>query len=320
MGERDAFGNERGEDTLSGLGWTSGGAVTPEPMSDAAPVPATQATGGSVFPPAEPTKPWAVRAGTGVGAADANANQAFGASTPTLTSTTSIPGPAGALRVVRLPRGLRLFGLLLRVALPVVILLVVGGVIVSVGDGVKNSVNDVRRALTTGVDGVTVPSLPNVPTAPVAAPAGPATAPVGFGPGSLLKAGNLKRALALLRSEGSRARSLRVAPERIDATIVTASGFIRQVQVTWEGKRTRFSQTGPGFTQASTYALADLDAGAPARLTRSAVGRAKSSPSKMDYLVAIPNATATQGWVAFLKDGKGRYLADAHGRITRRIG
>jgi hypothetical protein len=311
MGERDAFGNEKGEDTLAGLGWTSGGATPaePAPAPGSVPPPAPAATRPPAPPPPRPVS--SLSAGSGVGAA--SANEAFGATTPTLASSSSIPPPPGIPRVNRTFSGLRLFGMLLRLVVPVVVLIIIGGTVFSVGDKVSDSVNDVRRAISTGIDEITVPTVTAEP------PAAPAAAPVGLGKGSLLKAGNFRKAIALLRPEGSRARSVRVAADRIDATIVTASGFIRQVQITWEGERRRLSQTGPGFTQASTFTLSSLDAGAPSRLARSAAGRAKTGASSVDYVVAIPSGLSTQGWTAILKDDRGQYLADARGRITRRI-
>ncbi len=304
MGERDAFGNEKGEDTLSGLGWTSGGRV---PSSEPPP-----AFGGtpSTPPPSAPDPSGAVFAGAGVGAADAN--EAFGASPPTVSASTVVPPPPGIPRVNGAFGTVRLVGIALRIAVPLVVLAIVGGTVFSVGSKVSDSVSDVRRAISTSVDSLTT-------TATTEAPAPPKTAPVGLGKGSLLKAGNFRKALALLRPEGSRARLIRVTADRLDATLVTASGYIRQVQVTWEGERRRVSQTGPGFSQASTFPIARLDVRAPARLTRSAAGRVKAGASKVDYLVAISTGIDAQGWTAILKDNRGQFLADPQGRITRRI-
>jgi hypothetical protein len=304
MGERDAFGNEKGADTFVGLGWTSDARTS-------APAPAAPAVGaGSVPPPpARSSLPPRAASALGAGVGAASANEAFGelSDGPAAPPSATPARPPGIARRKRRFSGLRLVGLLFRIATPIVVLAIIVGSVVSV----SSEVDDVRRAISTGVGGITTPATTGEGPA--------AAAPVGLGKGSLLKAGNFAKALQILRAEGSRARSVRVAPERLDATLVTASGFIRQVQVTWQGERKRSSQTGPGFTQAGTFPIAGLDIRAPARLTRSAAGRAKRSASSVDSLVAISLGPEQQGWTVILKDGGGQYLADPGGRITRRI-
>ncbi|MCW2957586.1 MAG: hypothetical protein JWP18_389, partial [Solirubrobacterales bacterium] len=260
-------------------------------------------------PPARSSLPPRAASALGAGVGAASANEAFGE----LSDGPAAPPSAtpGIARRKRRFSGLRLVGLLFRIATPIVVLAIIVGSVVSVSSEVGDSVDDVRRAISTGVGGITTPATTGEGPA--------AAAPVGLGKGSLLKAGNFAKALQILRAEGSRARSVRVAPERLDATLVTASGFIRQVQVTWQGERKRSSQTGPGFTQAGTFPIAGLDIRAPARLARSAAGRAKRSASSVDSLVAISLGPEQQGWTVILKDGGGQYLADPRGRITRRI-
>ena len=168
-----------------------------------------------------------------------------------------------------------------------------------------------RRSISSGVARITVPKAPE-------APARPRTPPTGFARGSLLLRANFARALAILRPEGSRLRTLRVAPDRIDASIVTAKGAMKQVQVTWEGRLQVFSTSGPGFPLTGTFAIDQLARAAPFRLSASAAERAGRTPAGVDYLVAI-QLGAAQGWTVVLKDGGGQYIADHGGRITRRI-
>jgi hypothetical protein len=43
-----------------------------------------------------------------------------------------------------------------------------------------------------------------------------------------------------------------VAADRIDASIVSSIGHMKQVQVTWNGELRRFSESAPGFSRAGT--------------------------------------------------------------------
>ncbi|MCW3014153.1 MAG: hypothetical protein JWO02_1245, partial [Solirubrobacterales bacterium] len=225
-----------------------------------------------------------------------------------------IPNPNRSSAVANL----RLAGALVKIAIPLAIFGAVGLTIFSVGSNVSHSVNDVRRAISTSIDSITVPAIPT-PESP-SSPRAPAVAPVGFGTGSLLLKSNFAKALTVLRGEGSRLRSLRVAPERIDASIVTSGGRMKQVQVTSQGKLQRFSTSGPGFSRAGTFPIDGLKRAAPFRLSRSAAGRSKRTASSVDYVVAITVGVGhAQGWTVILKNGGGQYLADANGKITRKI-
>ncbi|MCW2997344.1 MAG: hypothetical protein JWN65_893 [Solirubrobacterales bacterium] len=115
-------------------------------------------------------------------------------------------------------------------------------------------------------------------------------------------------------------RSLRVAADRIDASIVSSIGRMKQVQVTWNGELRRFSESAPGFSRAGTFLIAALKRTAPFRLARSAAGRSAKAPSSIDYLVTVSFGPSSEhGWTVIMKNGGGQFLADAKGKITRRI-
>lgn len=276
MAERDAFGNEIGESSKAGT--TPSGLPAPQPVTTV-PGPGPGPAPGPVLEPGPVSTP-----GPGP------------ASTP-------LPhyGPRGGARLAR-----RLIPLVASLA----ILGGIGLVVASVGNDVSHRVGDVRRAISTGLSQITVPTT-------VPSPATPATPPTGFGRGSLLLRANFATALGRLRQEGARLRSLRVAPDRIDASLLTRDGRMKQVQITSGGEVRRFGTSGPGFSTAGTFLLAGVVRAAPFRLARSAAGRAKRAPSAVDYLVAI-DVGGEQGWTVVLKGG-GQYLADHAGRITRRI-
>ncbi len=298
MAERDAFGNEISEDPLKGLGWSAGG--TPVPSSG---------------PPAKAAP--AVSAGTSAAPApvsQASVNTAFGAPTRD-TGDLLTPLPGGIPRVRRSP--LRLIGALVKIGIPLAIFVVIGTTIAGLGNSVSDSVDDVRRAISTSFSIPTAATTPSLPG--TEAPGAPRTPPVGFGKGSLLRTGNFRPAMDLISREGSRLRTLRVSADRVDATIVTNAGRMKQVQVTWDGRVDRRT-FGSGFPQTGTFPVTGIRRSAPFRLARSAAGRTKSSPSAVDYVVAISlGPGGEQQWTVILKNGKGQYLADNRGRITRRI-
>lgn len=143
-------------------------------------------------------------------------------------------------------------------------------------------------------------------------------APVGLQPRSMLLASNFAPAMRRLRGSGlGRLRSLRVAPERIDAQLVTGSGRLRFVQLPYDGQLRRLSLSGTGFGSLPTIAFARVNASAPARIVRSAARRSKSPASRIDYIVLSPETTAA--WSVFMRGGA-HFAADARGTIMRRIG
>lgn len=241
---------------------------------------------------------------------DAFGNEIGGTPDPLTTDFGAAP-PRGP-RTPRTPPGPRAIrALVAGVAVLVAVGLGISLVALSDSSTVARPGDALRRSISSGVARLTVPKVPE-------APARPRTPPAGFARGSLLLRANFAKALAILRPEGSRLRTLRVAPDRIDASIVTAKGAMKQVQVTWEGRLQVFSTSGPGFPLAGTFTIDQLARAAPFRLAASAVERAGRTPASVDYMVALGLPTA-QGWTVVLKNGGGQYIADHGGRITRRI-
>jgi hypothetical protein len=126
------------------------------------------------------------------------------------------------------------------------------------------------------------------------------------------------RARDELRGAGiGRATSVRIAPARVDATLVTADGRLSSAQVPAGGELRRFGTSDARFRNLDTITWERLNPRIPQRLTRAAARRIGRSPARIDYVLA----TITGGeltWGAYFKGGA-IVLADARGRITRRI-
>jgi hypothetical protein len=115
-----------------------------------------------------------------------------------------------------------------------------------------------------------------------------------------------------------RLRTMSIRPERIDAQLLTKGGSLRSVQIRSDDLSINDSGAGSaGFSHLETVPFAKIDRGAPSRLARSAAGRSRRPVSQIDYVVLISFAGKPM-WSAFMKGGRS-YLANAHGRITRRI-
>jgi len=285
MADRDAFGNEKNEDPLAGL-------------SDA-----TNVSVGGGFP--EPP------------------SSIFGSDTGAPKSPFDLPPPATATPYTAtdvMAIG-KVVGFVFKVGLPLLIFGAVGYSIFSIGNDVSN---DVRKAFGTAFTIPTTPAstgeAPGSPSPlPSSTPSTPSTPPVGLGKGSLLKAANFTAAVRRLQTEGARARSVRVAADRIDASIVTTTGRAKQVQVTSAGDMQVFGPATLGASLSGTFVLADLVRSAPSRLARQAASRAGKQPSSVDYMVALQLGAENQAWTVVLKNGGGQFLADRTGRITRKI-
>jgi hypothetical protein len=133
----------------------------------------------------------------------------------------------------------------------------------------------------------------------------------------MLRAGNLRASLSRLRSGGhGKLRQLRIAPERIDATL-TDGTVINLVQLRADGTRTIVKSTGsPGSLEPTPFA--SLEPAGPERLVRRAAARLKLATTEVDYVVAARFSGKTQLYVYF-EDAKGSFAADAAGHIERRI-
>ena len=169
-----------------------------------------------------------------------------------------------------------------------------------------------------GVVGKVHDAVNDLPTLTPPVPAPQSAGPVGLQRGSLIRPNELRRALADLRGrELGRLQTLRLAPERIDASLLTRRTTIVSVQLRHDGSFQRFSESGPGFGHLDTIPIARLDATAPQRLVRAAAERLHRPTTRIDYLVpSITQGTVT--WGAYFKGGA-IFLADPHGHITRRI-
>ncbi|WP_354698437.1 hypothetical protein DSM112329_04115 [Paraconexibacter sp. AEG42_29] len=307
MGRRDAFGNEIDDDAPDGgtgasasVSGRSGGG-TRDPF------------GGAPDPFGAPPDPFTGASGPFSGAPGPSAGDLRPPLPPPPPGRPGRPAPGPRRRGLVSPA----LGVLLTVG---VVMAAVFGITALV-DEASDRVQDTRRAITTGFGSFTVPSLPALPPAAPSAresPAAPQTPPVGFGKGSLLLKSNFADALRILRAEGARARTLRVAADRIDGILVTPDGRQKIVQVTWQGRRTVLGTVPAGPPGPGLIRLDSLVRSAPFRLARSAAERAGRPVSSVDYVVAL-GILPGQVWSLFLKDGGGHYTGDRDGRITRKV-
>ena len=197
-----------------------------------------------------------------------------------------------------------------------VVIAVLGGLIgVVVDEGVERADRFIDEFAPPDVQ---APSIPGAPGDAPTEGARPERTPRGLSAGSLLRPAAFARALNRLRTGGyGRLANLRVAPERIDATLVTKGGRLRQVQIVPGGAVRVLGTTPAGFAGTPTMTLKGIVASAPNRLTRAAAGRLRQPASRVNYLVLSEFAGARQ-WNVYFKGGQ-IFSADARGRITRRI-
>jgi hypothetical protein len=140
----------------------------------------------------------------------------------------------------------------------------------------------------------------------------PPTPPPALEGESLILRANFADAIATLRgADLGRPIAMRVAPDRIDATLL--GDRVQQVQVTFDGELKRFS-TSTGAVGAPTIAFDRIDPSAPERLVRRGAERAGAAPAEIDYLVLGPGPGLP--WGAYFKGG-GIVQGDARGRPRR---
>jgi hypothetical protein len=278
----DAFGREIGEDTLEGLGGTDATRrPQPEPVAPAAAVPRPEGTPG---PEAPAPRESAARQASQLRGALGQAAAASSAGSPPGRRSSARRGCLIAFAVIFAIAGLAVAGGVL----------LVGGAIKSGTDALK----DVR-----------------IPTNPVAVPK-PAAAPRGLGPRSLARKANFAAALQQLSGPELRLTHLRLAPERIDAQLLTRGGRLRSVQVQPGGAMERLGpDSGRGFDSSSTIPFVRLRPGAPQRLARQGAAKLRVPVSTLQYLVpTLFSGTVT--WAAYFKHS--RYvIGDAAGRWQR---
>jgi hypothetical protein len=136
--------------------------------------------------------------------------------------------------------------------------------------------------------------------------------PTGLGPRSLVREANFASALTKLReADLGRPMRLRVAPDRIDATLIK-DGERHEVQLNADGELREFSST-PGPGRALAYKA--IDATAPERLVRQ--GATGKHPARsIDYVLVNAGPPVTVG--AYFKRGR-IVIGDRHGRPQRVI-
>ena len=160
---------------------------------------------------------------------------------------------------------------------------------------------------------------PATPSEETPSPGAEATPPRGLAPRSMLLRRNLAPALARMRNEGlGRLRTLRVAPERVDAQLLTRGGRLRSVQARFDGEFRVLSTSGPGFGRLDTVPFATVNTAAPSRLARSAAGRLRRPVGQVDYAVLLAGLGPLADWSVIMRGGA-QFLGDARGRIARRV-
>ena len=294
----DPFGRKKDDDPLASLGWQAdetASTTEPEPK------------------PAAPTREHEPRLGADEPAMAAGTWRPQPEAERRGSEPTSAPPPPrragqGSL-VARFARGV--------LALAIVVAVLGGALLAMVNSG-KERVHDIVRELPDSFPEFRPPPGSGSPFEERSGRAQPALPARGLSVDSLLRPAAFGRALARLRSGGyGRLTNLRVAPDRIDATMVTRGGRLRLLQIV-PGGAVRVLQTTTGrFAGTRAMTLEGIDPRAPNRLTRSAAGRLGQPASRVDYLVLMDFAGARQ-WNVYFKGGQ-IFSADAHGRITRRI-
>lgn len=300
MGERDAFGREKDEDTLADMGWRPDGPAAWEsapvtkgdPLAVPTPFDAGDATGPFARPAPRPAEPESVFAA-------GEATKPFARPTPppaepVVAAPARPPEPPPSGPTFTPPRRRRRrggFGM----ARLIILAAVVGAAFIGF-----NKANDVTRDVTGDIRGKIDDALDDITTAV------PTTTPAQEGkPQSLFRTAGLRAALAKLPD--GRLVFLRVAADRIDAQIV--SGDTRHiVQVRADGSTIKVrAPAGPRQPALSASAAA------PLRVIRTATRRAGRSASSVDYVVGT-----SDGWQLFFKDGV-HYSADPSGRKVAKV-
>jgi hypothetical protein len=192
------------------------------------------------------------------------------------------------------------------VASLVVALLIVAGITAAVIVGIGGKEDDSSSGSLSVGSNIELPtaSSPEAPAKPTK-PAKPAA------PRSLIGRSALAGAMRRLRGRG-RLRLLRVAPDRVDAQLVTRDGRLRNVQVSADGALHDFGPAGSGAGGLPTIPFAQVDVGAPGRIVRAAARRAGRKPARVDYLVLLKLPTGLSWNVYFKPDGL-HFMADGHG-------
>jgi len=137
--------------------------------------------------------------------------------------------------------------------------------------------------------------------------------PTGLQRDSLVRRANFADALTRLRESGlGRPLTLRVAPDRVDASLVGEDGRMHHVQVDSTGGLRELASSPAPDTPTTAYSR--IDPAAPERLARAGARRAGVGARRIDYLVLNGGTGLT--WGAYFKGGK-IVIGDARGRPQR---
>jgi hypothetical protein len=135
--------------------------------------------------------------------------------------------------------------------------------------------------------------------------------PTGVRADSLIREDNFAAALKTLQgADLGRPLSLRVAPDRIDATLLKGD-TLHIVRVTPAGDLQEFGRSQAATRAAVAYRA--IDPAAPERLTRAGATR-KQPARSIDYVLLTPGPPVT--WGAYYKRGR-IVVGDRHGRLQR---
>jgi hypothetical protein len=311
MGEDlDPFGRPKDENPLAALGWDgdeTASTVVPDPHTESTGVSvAGEATTARAQPPPQAEPP----------PRREREREPVAATTAEPWRAAQEPDARRATRSARRPRRAPGMWIVRTVITLGVLVAILGGVIGTVVDsGVERAEDFARDVQPPDVQ------VPAVPGSDERSPSGKtqATLPArGLSVTSLLRPASFGKAVTKLRTGGyGRLTNLRVAPDRIDASMLTKGGRLRQVQIVPGGAARVLATSPSGFAGAPTMTMKGIDRGAPNRLTRSAAERLGVPASRVDYLV-LTDFAGTRQWNVYFKGGQ-IFSADAHGRITRRI-
>lgn len=142
----------------------------------------------------------------------------------------------------------------------------------------------------------------------------------GFDDLSLLRAANLRRALAeVADGEYPLVTSVRVAADRVNVVARDDEGS-RRVLVIDPGFGVDESEFGSGDDAA--VPAGEVDADAPERIVRAVLRRTRLAPQDVDYVTLSISGVTPSTWSLFLKAGPAErhWIAEANGADVRRPG
>jgi hypothetical protein len=247
MSERDAFGREKGEDPLAGMGWSSSATSrTPAPAPTPAPTP-TPVSSSPILTPMPAQGP------------TLSAGEPLDPVMPAGAGPAWTPGPRASYTR---RRRRRMTGFIVPLFIIAIVAVAIGGAVSAFNAG-----NSALHEITTSIDTATQ----NGGTTKSGKAASPGT--------SLLQPAGLKAALAKLPK--GKLQLLRVAPDRINANVMVGSKM-HVVNVAADGEVTDIAT--PGTSIGGTI---KVNSAAPGRIAATAAKRTGRRISSVSYLVLI---------------------------------